>query len=216
MKKLYLLSGLVSIISLAHADSGFYVGIGTGYANLTSSTTNGFSYMDGATSKSGSNMLGSVYAGYDFNRYVGMQFDYDYLADVQYTTGTTVNPGVQGSFSANQQILSLGITGHLPFELFANSLAGLSVFGKLAVGVSILNFSGGVVGAGNGLQYTQDLPANAQSMVPVVGFGAEYGMKSVGVRLEYDYIGNTSVSSDNQNLLNVNNSLGLVSVFYHF
>lgn len=192
--------------SPAFAESGFYAGLGAGIANISTATTNSYSYLDGSSNKSGSNMVGSIYAGYDFSRYVGIQFDYDYIANVQFSdTGY--------SFNANQQILDLGITGHLPFGLFANSLSGLSLFGKLAVGYTSVSFSGGYVNNGTS---TQALPTFAQNLVPVIGGGVEYGIKSVGIRLEYDYIGTTTVSNSGQNLMSVNNSIGLLSVFYHF
>lgn len=211
---------LVTVLSLISgnviADSGLYIGAGAGYGGMNTTTTNGFSYLDGANSKSSSNMVGSVFVGYDFSKYVGVQADYVYLANMEYTTGSNAQTGVLGSFSANQQIVDLGITGHFPFEIFANALSGLSLFGKLAIGFSTVDFNGGAVGAGSDLSYVQELPSFSQSVIPVVGLGVEYGIGSVGARVEYDYFGSTSVSSSNQNLLNASTNLGMVSVFYHF
>ncbi|MDD3266470.1 MAG: outer membrane beta-barrel protein [Burkholderiales bacterium] len=198
----------------ASADSGLYAGIGAGYGTINTSTTNGFNYVDGASNKNNGNMLGSIYVGYDFSRYLGVQVDYNYIANTQYTTGTDAATGAQGSFSASQQLVDLGITGHLPFELLANSLSGISLFGKAAIGYNTVNFNGGTVRTSTG--YQQNLPGTAQSMVPVIGGGVEYGISSVGIRLEYDYIGNTSVNVNNQNLMNVNNNIYLISALYHF
>lgn len=211
-------SGMLALLSFAtqfaYADSGLYAGIGAGYGTINTSTTNGFKYADGANNKNNGNMLGSIYLGYDFSRYVGIQLDYNYIANTQYTTGTDATTGVQGSFSASQQLIDLGITGHLPFELFANSLSGISLFGKAAIGYNTVNFNGGTVQTSP--TYTQNLPGSAQSMVPIIGGGVEYGIGSVGIRLEYDYIGNTSVNVNSQNLMNVNNNIYLISALYHF
>lgn len=212
------LGALLSIIGVtAFADSGAYVGVSAGYGTINSSTTNGFSFVDGAGSKSGGTMAGGIFAGYDFNRYLGIQADYDYIANVNYSTGNNPLTGTQGSINASQQILDLGIVGHLPFGLFANALSGLSIFGKLAVGYTTTSFDGGtVVSTGSAGQNSVSVPSNASSMVPVLGLGAEYGWNTVGLRAEYDYIGNTTVTNNSQTLMNTNNGLVLLSVFYHF
>lgn len=207
---------LLIISGFSYADSGLYLGVGAGYNMQNTSTTNGFSYLDGASSKSGSNMLGSVYVGYDFNRFIGIQADYDYMANIQYTIGNDLNNGTQGSFSGSQQLLAVGLTGHLPFGIFANPLSGLSLFGKLSLGASFVNFDGGTVGAGTNLSYTQSIPSSSQSLVPVIGGGVEYGIDSAGVRLEYNYVGNTAINNNGQNLMNVNDSIILLSALYHF
>ena len=212
------LSILLSIISLAaFADSGTYIGISAGYGTINSSATNGFSFSDGTGNKDGGTIAGGVFVGYDFNRYVGVQADYDYIANVNYTTGGSTMTGAQSSINANQQILDLGIIGHLPFGLFANALSGLSIFGKLAMGYTTTSFDGGtMVSSGTAGVNTVQLPSTASSFVPVVGLGTEYGWSSVGIRAEYDYIGNTAVTNNGQTLMNTNNGLTLVSVFYHF
>lgn len=215
LKKLILIT-MGTIVSAAYADSGLYLGVGAGYANQGISTTNGYSYLDGSSSQSGGNMLGSVYLGYDFNHYLGIQSDYFYMADVQYTIGNNLNNGSQGSFTASQQLIDLGITGHLPFGIFANSLSGLSIFGKLALGYSFMNFSGGTVGINGNSSSTQNIPGSSQGLVPVIGGGFEYGIDSAGIRLEYDYIGNTPISNNGQSLMNANNSIFLLSALYHF
>ena len=202
--------------AVVYADSGFYIGAGAGYGSMTASTTNGYNYLDGTSSKNGNNMLGSVYMGYDFSHFVGTQIDYDYIANAQFTSSTSSITGVQNSFSVNEQVIDLAVTGHLPFSVFANSLSGASIFGKLGVGYSIINFSGGTVGSGVNQVFTQSLPTFAQGLVPVLGIGAEYGIGSVGIRLEYNYIGTITVSNGGQNVMNINNSIGLFSAFYHF
>ena len=211
--KLMLLTTLIACS--AFADGGLYMGLGAGYGTINTNTTNGFAYLDGASAKGGGNLAGGLMLGYDFNRYLGVQSDYDYIANVQYTTGSSI-PGVSGSFNGNQQLLDLGIIAHLPFILFSNNLSGLSLFAKLAIGYSFTNFIGGMVAATAAPALQISLPANSSSLVPVAGLGIEYGVNSVGVRLEYDYIGNTTIVNNNQTLMNVQNSLTLLSVFYHF
>lgn len=207
----------MSLLSIAaFADGGLYLGFGAGYGSINNNTVDGFNFVDGTSNKSGGNMAGGIYAGYDFNRYVGMQFDYNYIANVSYNTGSNSSTGVQGSINANQQILDLGIIGHLPFGLFANSLSGLSLFGKLAVGYTVENFNGGNLVSSGSSPVTAQLPSQASSIVPVIGGGVEYGWSNVGLRAEYDYIGNTVVTNNSQSLMNSNNNLVLLSVFYHF
>lgn len=207
---------LLSLAKVTFADAGVYLGVGAGYGNLSTSTVSGFSYMDGGTSKSGSNFLGSIFAGFDFNRYVGIQADYYYLSDIEFGGGSSAVPQYTASYSATQQVIDLGIIGHFPFELFTDSLAGLSIFGKAAVGYSTLNFNGGYIGNAPSYTNIQAFPGFSQSPVPVLGLGVEYGYASVGVRLEYDYIGNTTVNNNSQNLINDSVNLGMLSVLYHF
>ncbi len=215
MKKNHLFLICLISISSVYADSGLYLGIGAGYASTDSKTTNGFSYLDGSSEKNGGNMLGNLYVGYDFNRYVGLQADYYYIAGIPFNDVGSNIPGIQGSFSVGQQTLALGITGHLPFELFANSLSGLSLFGKLAMGYNTFHFSGGNV-ANYDKTYIASLPSTDENLSPIFGGGVEYGFDSVGIRAEYERIGSTPVGNDNQNMLSIDNNMYLISAFYHF
>lgn len=200
--------------TLAVADSGFYVGVGAGYGTISNTTANGYQFLDNSTTTNGGNIAGMIYGGYDFSRYVGIQMDYIYIANIAYSTGTANN--VQGSFNASQQVLDLGIIGHFPFGIFTNSLSGLSIFGKLAVGYATTSFNGGYVENGQALANDQELPTFAQGLVPVIGGGVEYGINSVGVRLEYNYIGTTTANNSGINLMNSSNNLVMLSVMYHF
>jgi hypothetical protein len=135
---------------------------------------------------------------------------------MNFSGGASNNPTVQSSYSATQQVIALGVVGHVPFQLFANALAGLSVFGRLSVGYSTLNFTGGAIAPPSDYKNLQLFPGYAQSLVPLAGAGIEYGISSVGVRLEYNYIGNTTVNNNDINLINTSNNIGLLSVLYHF
>lgn len=212
MKNL-LLACLIACSAAAYADNGLYAGIGAGYGNINTSTSNGFKFADGSSNQNNGNMLGSVYLGYDFNHFFGVQAGYSYIASTQYTTEVSSQSGAQGSFNASQQIIDWGVIGHLPFSIMATSLSGLSIFGKLSMGYSMVSFDGGSVTTGSS---TQNIPGSSQSIVPVLGAGIEYGIDSVGVRLEYNYVGNNTVNSNSQNLMNVNNNLYLISALYHF
>lgn len=217
MKKFVFGAMLSTVLcTYAQADGGLYVGVGAGYGTIGSNTTGGTSYPNGSSSQGGGNMAGSVYVGYDFSHYVGIQADYDYIANVQYSTGSIPNSGVNGDFSVNQQVLDLGITGHLPFSLFADALSGISVFGRLAFGYSTTTFSGGQLASSSSTGGSVNIPSSASNLVPVVAAGAEYGIGQVGIRLEYQYIGNSTININGQNVLNVNNNLVLLSALYHF
>lgn len=216
MKKIIFSIILITSSVYAAADNGLYVGVGAGYGTINTSTINGNSFANGSSSQNGGNAAGGVYVGYDFSHYVGIQADYNYIANVQYSTGYNSITGSNSSFSASQQIIDLGVTGHLPFSLFANALSGISVFGKLALGYSTTSFSGGTLLSQNTPSGSVNIPGSASTWVPVIAGGAEYGIGSVGIRLEYEYIGNTNVSINNLNSMNVNNSLVLLSALYHF
>lgn len=217
MKKLTLLCTFTTLFSgYACADSGLYVGVGAGYGTTTATTTSGLNYANGSSSQSGGNMAGSIYLGYDFSHYVGVQADYSYIANVQYTTGAIPGTSINGAFSANQQLIDLGITGHLPFSLFANSLSGISLFGKLAFGYATTSFNGGELVAPSVPGSYVTIPSSASSLVPVIAGGAEYGIGPVGIRLEYQYVGNSTINTGGQNIMNVNNNLVLLSALYHF
>lgn len=217
MKKFVLGAILSSVLcTYAQADGGLYVGVGAGYGTIGSNTTGGTSYPNGSSSQGGGNMAGSVYVGYDFSHYVGIQADYDYIANVQYSTGSTPSSGSNGDFNVNQQVLDLGVTGHLPFSLFADALSGISIFGKLAFGYSTTSFSGGQLASPSASGGYVNISSSASNLVPVLAAGAEYGIGQVGIRLEYQYIGNSTINTNGQNILNVNNNLVLVSALYHF
>jgi len=217
MKKFVFGAMLSTVLcTYAQADGGLYVGVGAGYGTIGSNTTGGTSYPNGSSSQGGGNMAGSVYVGYDFSHYVGIQADYDYIANVQYSTGSTPNSGSNGDFNVNQQVLDLGVTGHLPFSLFADALSGISVFGRLAFGYSTTSFSGGQLTSPSASGGYVNIPSSASNLVPVLAAGAEYGIGQVGIRFEYQYIGNSTINANGQNILNVNNNLLLLSALYHF
>lgn len=214
MKKFVFGAMLSTVLcTYAQADGGLYVGVGAGYGTIGSNTTGGTSYPNGSSSQGGGNMAGSVYVGYDFSHYVGIQADYDYIANVQYSTGST--PSSNGDFSVNQQLLDLGVIGHLPFSLFADALNGISIFGRLAFGYSTTTFNGGQL-VSQSSNSVISIPSTASSLVPVVAAGAEYGIGQVGIRLEYQYVGNSTINTNGQDILNVNNNLVLLSALYHF
>lgn len=214
-KKITFISSII-FASCSFADSGLYVGVGVGYGNMSNNTINGYNFLDGGSERSASSTLGSIYAGFDFNRYVGIQADYDYLSSMNFAGGASNNQDYPSSYSASQQVIALGVVGHLPFQLFANSLSGLSVFGRLSVGYSTLDFSGGAIAKPSDYGNPELFPGYAQSLVPLIGAGIEYGINAVGVRLEYNYIGNTTVNNNDINLINTSNNLALLSVLYHF
>ena len=217
MKKLVFACVITMLFSeYAVADSGLYVGVGAGYGTTSSSTTGGMNYANGSSEQSGGNMAGGVYVGYDFSHYVGIQADYNYIANVQYSTGTIPSTGANGTFSVNQQVLDLGVTGHLPFSLFADALSGISIFGKLAFGYATTSFNGGELVSPSQPNGAAAIPSSSSNLVPVIAGGAEYGIGQVGIRLEYQYIGNSAINVNGQNIMNVNNSLVLLSALYHF
>ena len=196
---------VVTILSptIAFAEGGFYTGIGAGYATTVGTVQNPFVFnSNGTTGTQSSSGIGSaIYFGYDFNRYVGIQSDYD----VDFTTQ------VASSYSVNQQLLGASMVFHLPFSLFSNSLSGLSIFAKGGLDYDMVGFSG----QPNCNNCVNPSGSNA-GFVPVYGLGVEYGFTNVGYRLEWDGTGPIMNSNKGVSQTSISSSTVLLSILYHF
>ncbi len=168
---------------LAQADDPFYVGVGLGTAHVTSSPEGGLASQSGSDNETS----GSIFAGYQFNRYVA--------AEVAYVNS--------GTFSQNLQI-----TGSNPYGYNASdkletwSLAAvgswpvasqLALTGKLGIAETRLKQS---------LQYTSFFgPSYVTNNTgtksgAIVGIGLLYSpVPHIGVGLNWDYYGTISDQS---------------------
>ena len=197
---LYIIAILTSI---ANAEGGFYVGIGAGYATVANAPQSGYTFnnLSGGT-QSSSNFASTLYGGYDFNRYVGLEIDYNVAFSGQ----------VASSYNVNQQVINGVVVLHLPFGIFANALSGLSIFAKGGVGYSFLGF-----GAVNPSCTTcVNPPSIAAGFIPAFGAGVEYGFTNIGIRGEWNYNGSVTAPNLGSNQVAVSSNIFLLSVLYHF
>lgn len=187
---------------VALADGGFYTGIGAGYANVNNTVQSPLTFSNGSSgSQSGGAVASTLYFGYDFNRFVGIQADYD----IAFSTS------MANSYSSSEQVFGGSVLLHLPFSIFSDALSGLSVYAKGGVGYAIAGFSG---------QSTcincVNPPNTASAFAPLYGLGVEYGFTNVGYRLEWDGIGSIMSNNGGTSQVGVSSNLFLLSILYHF
>jgi hypothetical protein len=189
--------------SYTFAEGGFYMGIGAGYASLNNNLQNNYVYNNGNSgNQTSGNVASTLYFGYDFNHYIGLQGEYNVAYD-----STVAN-----SYNVNQQLLGVSALLHLPFSLISDSLAGLSVFGKIGADYDVIGFSNVSPNCAN----CTNPPSSAFGYVPLYGAGIEYGQNNIGVRLEWDQSGNINASNMGSTQSIVNSNMYLISILYHF
>lgn len=208
MQKLLLLI-LISLTNFIFADGGFYMGIGAGYSSIDGAAQSPYQFNNGST---GSQVDGSfataLYLGYDFNRWIGIQADYNAA------WGTSNS----NSYTLNQQLLGGSVLFHLPFLVFSNSLSNWDVFAKVGGDYNAINFGNVNPSCSNCV----NAPSSVNGFTPLYGAGIEYGSGNVGYRLEWDYAGSlmaansNSTGTSNGNQLNMTSNTYLLSILYHF
>jgi hypothetical protein len=201
MRKLFFILAIINI-KWCYAEGGFYAGIGAGYSSINNVPQSGLTFSNGsAVSQNAGAFTGGIYGGYDFNRIVGVQLDYDVAFN-----------GQTSSYNATGQIVDAAVLLHLPFGFIAEALNGLSVFAKGGIGYTTWGFGNVSANCATCLN-----PQNSASgIVPVYGFGIEYGLKNMGIRAEWDYSGNVSASNQGTNQVQLNANTYLLSILYHF
>lgn len=203
MRSYLLCFGILSV-GTVFADGGFYGGIGVGYANLDNTAQNNYMFNNGS---SGTQSIGSLastlYFGYDFNRYIGTQLEYN----------TAYAGQIANSYNIRELLPGASLLLHLPFGLITKKLDGFDIYAKGGGAYNTVNF--------RNVQPTcvscVNPPSSVTSLVPSYGAGLEYAPpQSFGARLEWNSYGNVNVS--NQNSTQVVNSadMYLFSILYHF
>jgi hypothetical protein len=192
----------MGMVQLCYAEGGFYVGLGAGYASMTNIPQSSFSFNNGSfASQNVGSFATAIYAGYDFNRIVGLQIDYN----VAYN-------GWASGFIENQQIFDGAVLVHLPFSIIADSLSGFSLYAKGGVGYSYYAF-GQVSPSCTTCVYP---PSNTSAMVPVYGLGAEYAFTSFALRAEWSHSGNVTATNFGNNQLLLDSNMYFISGLYRF
>lgn len=187
-------------IICCYAEGGFYAGIGAGYSDITNTPQSGLTFNNGSTQNQNTGTFSTaLYGGYDFNRIVGLQLDYNILFNGQL-------PG----YSINQQLVDAAVLVHLPFGFIADALTGFSLYAKGGVGYSAYTFNN------QSCTTCVNPPSNANAIVPVYGAGAEYGFSNIGIRAEWDYSGNVNAPNLGKNQVGLDSNMYLLSILYHF
>lgn len=192
------------LATAANAEGGFYMGIGTGYTSFNNTIQSGLTFDNGSTaSQTTGNIASTLYFGYDFNHWLGVQGEYN----VGYNTS------VAGSYNVNQQLLGVSLLGHLPFSIFSSSLSGLSIFAKVGYDYDVMSFTN--TGPSN-CSGCISMPNSAFAYLPIYGAGIEYGFTNIGIRAEWNITSNITASNMGQSLVTLNSNMYLISILYHF
>ncbi len=203
MRKLLIIIAIINVWP-AFAEGGFYAGIGFGYANIANTAQNNFTFNNGSSgTQNGPAPASTLYGGYDFNRYIGIQADYNVAYSAQI-------PG--SSYSVYQQLIGASVLLHLPFGLFSNALSGFSIFVKGGLDYSVFDFGN----VSSTCSTCVNPPGTAYAVVPVYGLGAEYGFGNVGIRGEWNYNSNVMAPNFGSNQVQASSNMYLLSVLYHF
>ncbi len=190
MKKITKISaamlGSFALINLANAATpGGYAGIGLGVSTLRTPDSNYFALIaPGETSRERGGLGGRLFAGYNFNKYFGLEANYQTYTSSIYR-GQTGNSSSSLRYSLNA--VDVVAKGYLPlddsgFDVYA--LAGLAV-----VNDTVKYNNGGV-------PFASDITANFNNgsttyhrLRPVYGLGASYTFNSkVTTSLEFSRI----------------------------
>ena len=200
--RLFFLANL-ALSTAAYAEGGFYVGIGPGYSSVSSALQSPYQFSNGGngTQDAGS-FASTLYFGYDFNRVVGIQADYNAAWGAQYS----------GGYSLNQQLLGGSLLLHLPFGVFSDHLSGFDAYLKGGIDYNAVNF--GNIGAP--CVNCVNPPNSATGATPLYGAGIEYGFNNVGYRLEWDYSGSLMVTNQGNNQTSITSNSFFLSILYHF
>lgn len=165
--------GVIALLSLTSsgyaAKPGAYIGGGLGYSILDD--------FSDATKQTGGGVGGALFAGYNFNTFIGLELAYRAYADTTYQYGGSY---WWGDFDYSFYAITLMAKGYVPFEnspfaLFA-SLGGAQVHGSSDF---------------NGVD-------SSSALVAAVGLGASYNINPhVTTSLEYTRTGSKDASGNN-------------------
>src|SRR6185437_2103266 len=201
MRKL-LFTLVILSAGICYAEGGFYVGLGAGFASITNSPQNGLTFINGSgSSENGGTFASTIYAGYNFNRIVGLQLDYDVAYNGQTTT-----------YNVSQQLTDAAVLVHLPFSFIADALSDFSLFAKGGIGYSYYGFGN----ISSSCVTCVIPPNNISTLVPIFGLGAEYRFTSFGVRAQWDYSVNVTANNLGNSQVQLNSSMYFLSLLYHF
>lgn len=191
------------IFSNAFAYGGFYAGIGAGSASLTNTAQGNYIFVNGsAGTQISTNFASTLYFGYNFNRFIAIEANYNVAYKSQ----------IASSYNVGQQLLGGTVLAKLPFEVFSSRLRGISVFAKGGLDYDVINFTNPV-----NCNKCINPPNSSFNYLPVYGAGLEYDFQNqIGIRGEWNEIGNITASNNNVSQVNVSSNMYLLSILYNF
>lgn len=196
MKKYLII--LCFIFFNSFATGGWVTGAGLGLGFVNMNSLNNLSYNDGSYSQNGNSISTTIFAGYNFNSYIGLEINYNVIYNSQ-----TPN------FYLTTQIVGLEIIGKLPFSIISSHLKGISIFAK--IGDAYTNF-----GFSNITSYCSNC-INVSEMTfgfPFIyGAGLEYDLQNVGYRFEWMQL---NLGSNFNSQITLQPNLFLLSILYNF
>lgn len=190
--------------SIVFAEGGFYGGIGVGYANLANTAQNNYVFNNGSNgTQSIGSLASTLYFGYDFNRYIGAQLEYN----------TAYAGQIANSYNIRELLPGAALLLHLPFGIITKKLDGFDIYAKGGAAYNTINF--------RNVQPTcaecVNPPSSVTSLVPSYGAGFEYAPPTgIGAKIEWDSYGSVSASNLNNTQIINNANLYLFSILYHF
>jgi opacity protein-like surface antigen len=167
----FIFAALMSVVTSASAvDSGFYLGLGVADGSLTACQVGGT--CNNFTVSAKESVLGHVIAGYDFNRFIGVEGEYSDFGSykVQNSVAQTV-----GTMKASS--ISLAARGGYKFSF------GLSIFGKLGLASLDTQYS-----PDPGWTFVGDRKRKSTGLL--MGVGVQYDFNDLlGIRLSTEFTG---------------------------
>lgn len=189
---------LCFIVHNSFATGGWTTGAGIGIGFVNMNTLNTLTYNDGSYTKSSNSMGTTIFAGYNFNNYVGLEVNYNVI----YNSQTT-------NFYLTTQIIGLEIVGKLPLYIIHNNLKNITLFAK--IGDAYTNF-----GFSNITSYCSNC-INVSEMTygfPLIyGAGIEYSFQNIGYRFEWMQL---NLGSNFNSQITLQPNLLLLSILYNF
>jgi hypothetical protein len=203
MKKYLCMAIFMFLNNLANSDGGFYVGIGMGYGTLNNAPQSNYNFNNGGNGSINTNGVASnLYWGYNFNHYLGLQLDYNIMYNAQ----------VANSYLVNQQLFGISALGHLPFGFISQNLNSLSIFAKVGADYNQVSFYGVNPNCVNCV----NPPGISIAYTLLYGLGLEYGIKNIGLRLEWNATSNNVATNQGNNQVSINSNAYLLSIMYCF
>ncbi|MHB1221424.1 MAG: porin family protein [Gammaproteobacteria bacterium] len=159
------------------ATPGFYLGGGAGYSYLQE--------FSDATNDEASGVGGTLFAGFNFNEYVGIEASYRKYADANYTFDNDSNI----NFDYQMHSFNLVAKGYLPF----GQNNQFNFYGL--VGVSKVSGEANI----NSLTTKNIGSSSNEAMLPTVGFGLNYVINPK-VTAGIEYVVTQSQDGDDQHI----------------
>lgn len=193
MKKIIAVTALISSISFASlgqaAIPGSYAGIGLGFSTIDTTKSEVFTLngaQSGITSRTQGGLGGKLFAGYNFNRYFGLEASYtSYTRSLYKGTYNQLNSSIEYNMTA----VSVVGKGYLPIR---ETGFNVYVLGGLAEVYNKVNFKNGGVPLAAGVATPANGTNTYHKLLPVYGVGLSYDINQhVTTNLEYSHIEGT-------------------------